>query len=84
MSIFFVLFALIRLVCSDWKFLAILLGLSDAKAKYFCIWCRCSKEQILDFLSECYGFLINGKYGFEMACANLSPFHFIISQFTCS
>ncbi|KAJ7377697.1 hypothetical protein OS493_027259 [Desmophyllum pertusum] len=38
------------LVCSDWKFLAILLGLSGARAKYFCIWCRCSKEQILDFL----------------------------------
>lgn len=43
---------LIRLVCSDWKFLAILLGLSGAKAKYFCIWCKSSKEQILYFLSK--------------------------------
>ena len=47
----FLLFPFTRLVCSDWNFLAILLGLSVAKAKYFCIWCLCNKEQILDFLS---------------------------------
>ncbi|XP_068690075.1 uncharacterized protein [Montipora foliosa] len=40
------------LVCSDWTFLAIFLGLSGAKAKYFCIWCFCSKDKIVDFLGK--------------------------------
>ncbi|KAL9977207.1 hypothetical protein ACROYT_G014586 [Oculina patagonica] len=35
--------------CSDWKFLAMIYGLNAATAKYFCIWCYCTKEQVADF-----------------------------------
>jgi hypothetical protein len=36
--------------CSDWKFLAILLGLKSANSKWFCPWCLCSKayRQLLE------------------------------------
>ena len=30
---------------SDWKFLAICLGLNGPTSKYFCPWCSCSKYQ---------------------------------------
>ena len=30
---------------SDWKFLAICLGLNGPTSKYFCPWCLCSREQ---------------------------------------
>ena len=30
--------------CSDWKFLALLLGLKNANSTWFCPWCMCSKE----------------------------------------
>lgn len=33
---------------SDWKFLAINLGMNSANSKYFCPWCEVSKEQIGD------------------------------------
>ncbi|RHZ77188.1 hypothetical protein Glove_184g131 [Diversispora epigaea] len=33
---------------SDWKFLAICLGLNSANSKYFCPWCMCSKNQLGD------------------------------------
>ncbi|POG66169.1 hypothetical protein GLOIN_2v1780831 [Rhizophagus irregularis DAOM 181602=DAOM 197198] len=33
---------------SDWKFLAICLGLNGLTANYFCPWCCCSKNQIGD------------------------------------
>ncbi|CAB4434855.1 unnamed protein product [Rhizophagus irregularis] len=33
---------------SDWKFLAICLGLNGPTANYFCPWCCCSKNQIGD------------------------------------
>ncbi|CAI2177265.1 14592_t:CDS:2, partial [Funneliformis geosporum] len=33
---------------SDWKFLAICLGLNAANSNYFCAWCLCSKQEIND------------------------------------
>jgi len=33
---------------SDWKFLAICLGLNAANFNYFCAWCLCSKNEIGD------------------------------------
>ena len=33
---------------SDWKFLAINLGMNSANSRYFCPWCEISKEQIGD------------------------------------
>ena len=29
---------------SDWKFLALLMGIKNANSKYFCPWCCCSKD----------------------------------------
>ncbi|CAB4423108.1 unnamed protein product [Rhizophagus irregularis] len=37
---------------SDWKFLAICLGMNAANSKYFCPWCEVSKEQQGDFSYE--------------------------------
>ncbi|GET00460.1 hypothetical protein GLOIN_2v1472827 [Rhizophagus clarus] len=37
---------------SDWKFLAMCLGLNAANSKYFCPWCEVSKEQQGDFSYE--------------------------------
>ncbi|RHZ85686.1 hypothetical protein Glove_62g41 [Diversispora epigaea] len=37
---------------SDWKFLAICLGLNAANSKYFCPWCEISKEQQGDLSLE--------------------------------
>ncbi|PKY32968.1 hypothetical protein RhiirB3_451535, partial [Rhizophagus irregularis] len=37
---------------SDWKFLAICLGLNAANSKYFCPWCEVSKEKQGDFSYE--------------------------------
>ncbi|RHZ53700.1 hypothetical protein Glove_438g53 [Diversispora epigaea] len=37
---------------SDWKFLAICLGLNGANSKYFCPWCSCSKDQIGDLSKD--------------------------------
>jgi hypothetical protein len=37
---------------SDWKFLAICLGLNAANSRYFCPWCQISKEQQGDFSYE--------------------------------
>ncbi|PKC67045.1 hypothetical protein RhiirA1_418594 [Rhizophagus irregularis] len=31
---------------SDWKFLAICLGMNAANAQYFCLWCDCNKNSI--------------------------------------
>jgi hypothetical protein len=31
---------------SDWKFLAICLGMNAANAQYFCPWCDCNKNDI--------------------------------------
>ncbi|PKC62344.1 hypothetical protein RhiirA1_397698 [Rhizophagus irregularis] len=37
---------------SDWKFLAMCLGVNAANSKYFCPWCEVSKEQQGDFSYE--------------------------------
>ncbi len=37
-------FELEFIFCSDWKFLALLLGLKNANSIWFCPWCLCSKE----------------------------------------
>ncbi|RHZ71616.1 hypothetical protein Glove_256g128 [Diversispora epigaea] len=37
---------------SDWKFLAICLGLNGPTSKYFCPWCLCSKNQIGDLSKD--------------------------------
>ena len=38
-----------RLLTADWKAAAILMGINNANAQYFCLWCYCSKRQIRDF-----------------------------------
>ncbi|RHZ46300.1 hypothetical protein Glove_627g48 [Diversispora epigaea] len=43
-----ILWKFILYFSSDWKFLAICLGLNSANSKYFCPWCLCSKNQIGD------------------------------------
>ena len=32
-------------LCCDWKFLALVLGLKAATAKFFCLFCTCSKSR---------------------------------------
>ncbi|RIB11958.1 hypothetical protein C2G38_2202024 [Gigaspora rosea] len=35
---------------SDWKFLAICLGMNTANSKYFCPWCSCNKENLTNIV----------------------------------
>ncbi|KXJ06364.1 hypothetical protein AC249_AIPGENE12538 [Exaiptasia diaphana] len=37
------------LLCADWKFMAILLGINSPSSEYFCLWCKCCKKLIRDF-----------------------------------
>ncbi|CAG8838264.1 20737_t:CDS:2, partial [Cetraspora pellucida] len=37
---------------SDWKFLAICLGLNAANSLHFCPWCLCSKQQYKDLSKD--------------------------------
>ena len=46
-----------RLVCADWIFMALLMGINAPSSYQFCLWCYCTKDEIKDFSSE----LINGK-----------------------
>ncbi|RHZ53505.1 hypothetical protein Glove_441g3 [Diversispora epigaea] len=47
-----ILWKFILYFSSDWKFLAICLGLNSANSKYFCPWCLCSKNQIGDLSKD--------------------------------
>jgi hypothetical protein len=40
--------------CSDWKFLALLIGIKNANSTWFCPWCLCSKHyrQLLELSWE--------------------------------
>ncbi|KAK3742390.1 hypothetical protein QZH41_012023 [Actinostola sp. cb2023] len=31
-------------MCSDWKYMAIILGINPPCSEYFCLWCHCSKK----------------------------------------
>lgn len=60
--------------CSDWKFLALSLGLNAANSKYFCPWCTCTKisfrySDIANY-SKLYRTLPNMKGG---SCPNCKP-----------
>lgn len=38
--------------CSDWKFLALLLGIKNACSTFFCPWCMCTKDERQDLTFE--------------------------------
>jgi len=42
-------YSVIWYCCSDWTFLAMVYGLNSSTAKFFCIWCYCTKANIADF-----------------------------------
>ena len=62
-----------RILCADWKAMAILKGVNAPNANHFCLWCKCTKEQIRDF---------SGMYSKQFVCIfNNNINHFMMGTF---
>ena len=61
-----------RILCADWKAMAILKGVNAPNANHFCLWCKCTKEQIRDF---------SGMYSKQFICIFNNIKHFMVGTF---
>ncbi|RIB27053.1 hypothetical protein C2G38_2261358 [Gigaspora rosea] len=55
---------------SDWKFLAICLGMNAANSKYFCPWCHCSKENLTNTIE--YSIISKDMEKIKESCATFN------------
>lgn len=51
----------LRLLCSDWKAMAMMRGINQASSHVFCLWCKCNKSNIKDFTGTFRNQFIHSK-----------------------
>lgn len=51
----------LRLLCSDWKAMAMMRGINQASSHVFCLWCKCNKSNIKDFTGTSRNQFIHSK-----------------------